>query len=186
MDYRCLFATGARLLGLYFVISAVASVPEIIVANKMMAHEPDFGTSFAWLNAAQCAIYLIAGAALLIVFRACSAVPGTDASGLFAGLRLLSVYFVVSGLSWVASHTAHAFVTPELVVERLLPALGGALTFIAGLVLWPLATRLAAPVPPTNSCADQQRYRHIDSETDTQASGTQDAARESVHRSATV
>lgn len=138
---------GIKLLGIYFLVYGLASVPTALATYSAQVAsggvEAGFGQAFALASSAQALILTAAGVLLILWKRTASPVPtATEPAQLFwVGLKLLGVYFVVSGLSDTAWGALRGSV--DATISGYSKAISGALELAAGLVLWMLANRLS-------------------------------------------
>jgi hypothetical protein len=116
------------------------------------ALQPEMGKAFLLANAGQAIINVLAGITLLIAQRVSGASATVSRSAaLDVGLRLLGVYFLISGVSGSVTRSARAFLAPDFDAARLWPAAGGMVAALAGVALWLAAGMLSRQEPPNNS-----------------------------------
>lgn len=138
---------GARLLGIYFLVYGLASVPMALATYSTQVAsdgvEAQFGLAFALASIAQALILTVAGV-LLILWKRKSLpmeIALDPARMLWVGLKLLAVYFVVTGASdfiWGAMRGS-----VDGTITGYSKAISGALEIAAGPVLWRVASRLS-------------------------------------------
>jgi hypothetical protein len=138
---------GARLLGIYFLVYGLASVPTALATYSIQVAsdgvEAQFGQAFALASITQ-ALILMAAGVLLTLWKG-KASPKEVALDpvrmLWVGLKLLAVYFVVTGASDIVWGAMRGSV--DGTIRGYSKAISGALVVAAGLVLWFVANRLS-------------------------------------------
>ena len=138
---------GARLLGIYFLVYGLASVPTALATYSMQVAsdgvEAQFGQAFALASITQALILTAAGVLLTFWKRTASPeeIALDPARMLWVGLKLLAVYFVVSGASDIVWGAMRGSV--DGTIRGYSKAISGTLVVAAGLVLWFVASRLS-------------------------------------------
>ncbi len=152
MSAQYLFIVGARLLGIYFVVSGVTSLPGIGTAYvAAMGTSPSNAGLYTLAVASQLVLLILFGSLLLVRFRhmpsEAVAEPHTFDGLLRVGTQLLGLCFIASGLAGIIGGVGEAFVVHEWSF-RLSHIISSALYAVVGVVFLRQASRLAAFLSP--------------------------------------
>lgn len=145
-------SVGARLLGLYFLVSGIASLPAAIASGFLAGNvfpgdaPATFFHATVLVSLAQALVFILAG--LWLTFRKHGAQAASTtfepSQVLRVGLQLLGVFFVVSGTSDMLWSALRASVRDEFLLADYGKTVAGAFEVAAGLVLWFRAGALSA------------------------------------------
>jgi len=152
MSAQGLFVVGARLLGIFFVVSGVTSLPGIGTAYvAAIGTSPSNAGFYTLAVAVQLILLILFGLLLLVRFRhmPSDAVvePHTFDGLLKVGTQLLGLCFIASGLAGIIGWVGEAFIVQEWSF-RLSHIISSALYAVVGLVFLRHPSRLAAFLSP--------------------------------------
>ncbi|GEM_PF-6566688 len=114
------FAAGARLLGVFFIVSGVASLPTIAHLYYFDSDSTGLTTEtflYGLITTSQALIFVVSGLIMIIRYSPkagdLSSQSSIPAASLVTGIQLLGLYFSVYGLISLATATAAAIVMKD-------------------------------------------------------------------------
>jgi hypothetical protein len=143
MSTQNMYAVGARLLGIYFVVSGLTLLPGVYTARSLVdAAGLPISPHYVLTAAIQALLFILAGCILVVRFRRLQ-VAEVSPVPIASGFKLLGAFFVVTGSSNMIGGIARGLLAPSFSPERFVHALPGVIALVGGAILWANSERFA-------------------------------------------